>query len=95
MYVVVQCIDGEVAAEGIAHQIAECMITYDQPLVIGFQVVVFGLAEGGYFNDLPAVANMRNGKPAPDQARSAEQLANFRWRGIGGDIEVFRHHFAQ
>ena len=92
MGVVVERVDGEVAAKGVLAQGAVGVVAQDQPVGLGVAVDprVAGrrLAEGGDFDDVTPVANMGDLEPPPDQARAAEQAAHLLGRGVGRYIKV-------
>ena len=92
MGVVVERIDGEVAAKGVLAQGAVGVVAQDQPVGLGVavepRVAGWRLAEGGDFDDVPPVANMGDLEPPPHQAGAAEQPAHLLGRGVGRHVKV-------
>ena len=46
--------------------------------------------EGGDFNHITTEHHMRQTEATADQTAVGKQLLDLLWRGIGGDIEIFR-----
>ncbi|MNZ60378.1 hypothetical protein D3C78_784460 [compost metagenome] len=94
--VVVQRIDGEVAALGIVFQAAVYVVAQDAAvLVAGCPVAVFFVfalrvmgAEGGDLDDLPAELHMGQLEAAADHPGVAEFGTDLLRGGIGGYVEV-------
>ncbi|MNQ83814.1 hypothetical protein D3C85_989160 [compost metagenome] len=95
--VVIQRIDGEVAALGVVFQAAIDVVAQDaaafvaRGLVAVFLILALRVmgAEGGDFNDLPAELHMGQLEAAADHPGVAEFGADLFRGGVGGHIEVF------
>ncbi|MNO99959.1 hypothetical protein D3C76_917440 [compost metagenome] len=95
--VVIQRIDGEVAALGVVFQAAIDVVAQDAAafvarcLVAVFLILALRVmgAEGGDFNDLPAELHMGQLEAAADHPGVAEFGADLLRGGVGGHIEVF------
>ncbi len=88
--VVVQRVDGEVAAERILLQRAVDVVGQDAPGLVALVALGDRPAESGDLEDLLAHAHVGDEEAAPDQAAGAEQAADLIRMRAGGDVEVFR-----
>lgn len=99
--VVIDGIDGEIAALGIFCQsAAEDVVAQQDAAVIGalafggpsrggsVRIGIVAGAEGGDLDQFPADVHMDDPKAAADDARAAKQRTHLFGRGVGGDIEV-------
>ena len=95
--VVVQGVDGEVAALRVFFQGAVHVVTQDAATgivrrTVAVALIVFRVrgAEGGDFDDLTAEMHVDQLEAATNDARVAELGTDLFGSGTGGDVEVFR-----
>ncbi len=101
--IVIQGVDGEVAALRVFFQGAIDVVTQNSPafitrrLVAVFVFVVLRVigAEGRDFNDFAAKVDMHQFETPTDDPRIAELGAYLLRRGTGGDVEIFRRDAEQ
>ena len=86
--VVVQRVDGEVAADRIGLQRAVLVVTQDAASLVALVAVGDGATEGGDLDDLVAVAHMGNDEAPADEARIAEHATDLLRVRIGGNVEI-------
>ncbi len=92
--VVVEGVDGEVAAPGVLLDGAEGVVLDDaagrvQDLpVLALQVLVAQAAEGRHLDDLVPEPDVHQAEPAADEPRIAEQRPDLLGTGVRGDVEV-------
>ena len=90
--VVVEGIDGEVATQGIAVDVAVDVVAQDAAGIgDGSPLVGPGgvrAAKGRHLDDVAPEINVRQTEPAADEPAIAKQLAHLLRQGAGRDIEV-------
>jgi len=92
--IVVQRVDGEVAARSVVLHAAEDVVGQQSAVLVGRALVFFlGFllaigAEGGDLDGLAAAHHVDDLEAPADDARTAEQATHLLGGGVGGDVEI-------
>ena len=88
--VVIQGVDGEIAAEGIGFQRAVHVVRQDAAGVVTLHAVADGAAEGGQLDHFAAKTHVADHEAASDQPATAEQRLDLFGMRVGGNVEILR-----
>ena len=93
--IVVEPVDGEVAAKSIFLQRSIDVVRKNPTTVVAFVGITDRATKRGHFENFATEANVGDQKTTPHQATTAEQSANLLGLGIGRDVEILWRHASQ
>ena len=91
LHIVVQRIDGHVAARGIAFNIAIDIVTQHAAVLVHFLIIQIVRAERRYLDQIALVQHMHDAKTSTNDARATEQFQNLFRTRIGRNVKILRN----